>query len=56
MLTFFVNLALLISIKAAETAFMYERGLLNVTLPDPIGYLYLSVSIPINKHNFSAFF
>ena len=25
---------------------MYDLELLNVTLPDPIGYLYLSVSMP----------
>jgi hypothetical protein len=46
-LTFLLNLEVLISMKAAATAFMYDLGLLNVTLPDPIGYLYLSVSIPV---------
>lgn len=49
--TFLVNLAVLISIKAAETALMYERGLLKVTRPEPMGYLYLSVSIPIIDEN-----
>ena len=46
MWTFFVNLAVFISMKAAEIAFMYECFVLNVTRPDPIGYLCLSVSIP----------
>lgn len=27
----------------------YERTLLNVTRPDPIGYLFLSVSMPESK-------
>lgn len=49
MQTFFVNLAVFISIKAAEIAFIYECFVLNVTRPDPIGYLCLSVSIPIIK-------
>lgn len=44
--TFFVNLDVLISTNAAVTALMYERVLLKVTLPDPMGYLYLSVSMP----------
>lgn len=32
--------------KAAVTAFRYERVLLKVTRPEPIGYLFLSVSMP----------
>lgn len=32
--------------KAEATAFMYERLQLNVTRPEPIGYLCLSVSMP----------
>ncbi len=48
-LTFLVNFVVLISINAAETAFMYDRLLLKVTRPDPIGYLYLSVSTPASK-------
>lgn len=44
--SFFVNLAVLISMNADTTAFMYERELLKVTRADPSGYLYLSVSIP----------
>lgn len=45
-----MNFAVFISTKAAVTAFAYEMWLLNVTRADPIGYLFLSVSIPeINK-------
>lgn len=43
-----MNFVVRISIYAAETAFIYERLLLNVTRPEPMGYLYLSVSIPGN--------
>lgn len=45
-LTFLQNLAVLISIKAAATAFMYDLVLLKVTLAEPMGYLNLSVSSP----------
>jgi len=44
--TFFVNLSVLISINEAVIALKYDCFVLNVTRPDPIGYLYLSVSIP----------
>lgn len=36
--------------KAEATAFMYDRLQLNVTRPEPIGYLCLSVSMP--AHNY----
>lgn len=45
-----MNLAVFISTKADATAFIYERLQLNVTRPDPIGYLCLSVSMPVNFH------
>jgi len=32
--------------KEAVIALKYDCFVLNVTRPDPIGYLYLSVSIP----------
>lgn len=54
-ITFFVNLSVLISTYAADIARIYERTLLNVTRPDPIGYLFLSVSIPANKKSLSDF-
>lgn len=44
--TFLVNLAVLISMKAAATAFKYDLWLSKVTRPEPMGYLYLSVSMP----------
>lgn len=44
--TFFVNLSVLISMNEAVIALKYDCFVLNVTRPDPIGYLYLSVSIP----------
>lgn len=47
--TFLQNLAVLISIKAAATAFIYDFVLLKVTRAEPIGYLNLSVSIPGNR-------
>ena len=47
--TFLANFWVRISMKAAATAFMYDLVLLNVTRPDPIGYLNLSVSMPANK-------
>ena len=37
--TFLVNLTVLISMKAAATAFMYDLALLKVTRPLPMGYL-----------------
>ena len=43
---FLVNLVVLTSMKAALTARMKDLWLLKVTRPDPIGYLYLSVSTP----------
>ena len=46
---FLVNLAVLTSIKAALTARMNDLWLLKVTRPEPIGYLYLSVSTPKYK-------
>lgn len=45
-ITFFVNLSVLISMNEAVIALKYDCFVLNVTRPDPIGYLYLSVSIP----------
>lgn len=47
LVTFLVNFGVLISMNAALTAFLYDCTLLKVTLPDPIGYLCLSVSIPV---------
>lgn len=53
-LTFLRNFSVSILINAELTALMKEKELSKVTLPDPIGYLYLSVSIPkkslINKN------
>lgn len=42
------------SINAADTALMYEQVLSNVTRADPIGYLCLSVSIPVKRENSSS--
>lgn len=39
--------------NAALTAFLYDCTLLKVTRPDPIGYLCLSVSIPVTEGNHS---
>lgn len=44
--TFFVNLSVLISMNEAVIALKYDCFVLNVTRPEPIGYLCLSVSIP----------
>ena len=44
--TFLVKFGVLISTKPALTAFIYPCWLPKVTRPLPIGYLYLSVSIP----------
>lgn len=49
--TFFVNFSVFMSTNSARTAFTYDLKLSNVTRPEPIGYLFLSVSIPGMKLN-----
>lgn len=45
-ITFFVNFSVFMSTNSARTAFTYDLKLSNVTRPEPMGYLFLSVSIP----------